>query len=61
MSDAAPTGYMGADFCDITPGDTVAVRGAGQVGLMAARSALLNGAGRVISIEGIPESLTLAA
>ncbi|CAM3660559.1 glutathione-dependent formaldehyde dehydrogenase [Mycobacterium frederiksbergense] len=61
MSDAVPTGYMGADFCDITPGDTVAVWGAGGVGLMAARSALLNGAGRVISIDRIPERLTLAA
>ena len=27
LSDAAPTGYMGADFCDIQPGDTVAVWG----------------------------------
>ena len=61
MSDAVPTGYMGADFCDITPGDTVAVWGAGAVGLMAARSALLNGAGRVMSIDRIPERLSLAA
>ena len=60
MSDAVPTGYMGADFCDIAGGDTVAVWGAGAVGLMAARSALLNGAGRVISIDRIPERLTLA-
>jgi threonine dehydrogenase-like Zn-dependent dehydrogenase len=61
MSDAVPTGYMGADFCDITPGDTIAVWGAGAVGLMAARSALLNGAGRVISIDRFPERLSLAA
>jgi threonine dehydrogenase-like Zn-dependent dehydrogenase len=60
MSDAVPTGYMGADFCDIAGGDTVAVWGAGGVGLMAARSALLNGAGRVISIDRIPERLALA-
>ncbi|MGY4652900.1 threonine dehydrogenase-like Zn-dependent dehydrogenase [Mycobacterium sp. URHB0021] len=49
-----------ADFCDIAGGDTVAVWGAGAVGLMAARSALLNGAGRVISIDRIPERLALA-
>jgi threonine dehydrogenase-like Zn-dependent dehydrogenase len=61
MSDAVPTGYMGADFCDIAGGDTVAVWGAGGVGLMAARSALLHGAGRVISIDRIPERLALAA
>jgi threonine dehydrogenase-like Zn-dependent dehydrogenase len=60
MSDAVPTGYMGADFCDIAGGDVVAVWGAGGVGLMAARSALLNGAGRVISIDRIPERLALA-
>ena len=39
LSDAAPTGYMGADFCDIQPGDTVAVWGCGGVGLMAQKSA----------------------
>jgi len=39
LSDAAPTGYMGADFCDIQPGDTVAVWGCGGVGLMAQQSA----------------------
>jgi threonine dehydrogenase-like Zn-dependent dehydrogenase len=60
MSDAVPTGYMGADFCDIAGGDTVAVWGAGGVGLMAARSALLNGAGRVVAIDRIPERLALA-
>lgn len=60
MSDAVPTGYMGADFCDIAGGDTVAVWGAGGVGLMAARSALLNGAGRVFSIDRFPERLALA-
>jgi threonine dehydrogenase-like Zn-dependent dehydrogenase len=60
MSDAVPTGYMGADFCDIAGGDAVAVWGAGAVGLMAVRSALLNGAGRVISIDRIPERLALA-
>jgi threonine dehydrogenase-like Zn-dependent dehydrogenase len=60
MSDAVPTGYMGADFCDIAGGDVVAVWGAGAVGLMAARSALLNGAERVIAIDRIPERLALA-
>lgn len=60
MSDAVPTGYMGADFCDISSGDVIAVWGAGAVGLMAARSALLNGAARVIAIDRIPERLALA-
>jgi threonine dehydrogenase-like Zn-dependent dehydrogenase len=60
LSDAAPTGYMGADFCNIQPGDTIAVWGAGGVGLMAMRSAYLLGAERVIAIDRLPERLQLA-
>lgn len=60
LSDAAPTGYMGADFCNIHPGDTVAVWGAGGVGLMAAQSAYLMGAERVIVIDRFPERLAMA-
>jgi threonine dehydrogenase-like Zn-dependent dehydrogenase len=60
LSDAVPTGYMGADFCEIEPGDTVAVWGCGAVGLMAQRSALLMGAGRVVGIDRLPERLKLA-
>ena len=59
LSDAVPTGYMGADFCNIRPGDTVAVWGCGGVGLMAQRSALLMGAERVIAIDRLPERLAL--
>ena len=61
LSDAAPTGFMGADFCAITPGDTVAVWGCGGVGLMAQQSALLLGAGRVIAIDPLPERRQLAS
>ena len=32
LSDILPTGYMGAEMCDIQPGDVVAVWGAGPVG-----------------------------
>jgi threonine dehydrogenase-like Zn-dependent dehydrogenase len=60
LSDSVPTGWTGADFCDITPGDTIAVWGCGAVGLMAQRSALLRGAGRVIAIDRLPERLALA-
>jgi threonine dehydrogenase-like Zn-dependent dehydrogenase len=51
LSDIFPTGYMGADMCDITPGDTIAVWGAGPVGLFATASAYLLGAERVIAID----------
>jgi threonine dehydrogenase-like Zn-dependent dehydrogenase len=39
LSDIFPTGYMGAEFCNIQPGDTIAVWGCGPVGQMAIRSA----------------------
>jgi threonine dehydrogenase-like Zn-dependent dehydrogenase len=60
LSDAAPTGYMGADFCNIQPGDVVAVWGCGGVGLMAQKSAFLLGAERVIGIDRFPERLAMA-
>ena len=60
LSDAVPTGYMGADFCDIKPGDTIAVWGCGGVGLMAQQSACCMGAERVIAIDRLPERLALA-
>ncbi len=60
LSDAVPTGYMGADFCDLQGGETVAVWGAGGVGLMAAQSAFLLGAERVIVIDRFPERLQMA-
>ncbi|GEL73799.1 MULTISPECIES: zinc-dependent alcohol dehydrogenase [Myxococcus] len=60
LSDAVPTGYMGADFCDIQPGQTVAVWGCGGVGLMAQKAAFLLGAERVIGIDRFPERLKLA-
>ena len=46
LSDIFPTAYMGAELCDIQPGDVVAVWGAGPVGLLAAKSAFLLGAER---------------
>ena len=60
LSDIFPTGYMGAEFCDIRGGETIAVWGCGPVGQMAIRSAYLLGAGRVIAIDTVPERLALA-
>lgn len=61
LSDILPTGYMGAEMCDIKPGDVVAVWGAGPVGLFAVVSAYLLGASRVIAIDRVPHRLDLAA
>lgn len=60
LSDIFPTGYMAAEFCDIEPGDTIAIWGCGPVGQMAIRSAFLLGAERVIAIDTVPERLELA-
>ncbi|MBD1832938.1 glutathione-dependent formaldehyde dehydrogenase [Cyanobacteria bacterium FACHB-472] len=60
ISDAFPTGYMGAEFCNIQPGDTVAIWGCGPVGLFAMRSAYMLGAERVIAIDRVPERLQMA-
>ena len=60
LSDILPTGYMGAEMCDIKAGDVVAVWGAGPVGLFAMVSALLLGASEVIAIDQVPYRLELA-
>ena len=60
LSDILPTGWMAADNADIEPGDTVAVWGAGPVGLFAVQSALLMGAHQVIAIDHYPHRLALA-
>ncbi|MDQ1469452.1 MAG: hypothetical protein QOJ99_932 [Bryobacterales bacterium] len=60
LSDIFPTGYMAAEQCDITPGDTIAVWGCGPVGLFAIKSAFLLGAERVIGIDRLPERLRKA-
>lgn len=60
LSDIFPTGYMGAENCNIQRGDTVAIWGCGPVGQFAIRSAFLLGAERVIAIDKVPERLRLA-
>jgi threonine dehydrogenase-like Zn-dependent dehydrogenase len=50
-SDAAPTGWTGAHQAEVRAGDVVAVWGAGGVGQMAARAAMLMGAERVVVID----------
>ncbi len=60
LSDILPTGYMGAEMCDIQPGDTVAVWGCGPVGQFAIASAFLLGAERVIAIDRFDYRLRMA-
>jgi len=60
LSDIFPTGYMGAEMCNIQPGDTIAVWGCGPVGQFAMKSAFLLGAERVIGIDRFEYRLQLA-
>lgn len=60
LSDIFPTGYMGAEMCDLRGGEVVAVWGAGPVGLLAMRSAYLLGAERVIAIDRFDYRLRMA-
>jgi len=60
LSDILPTGYMGAEMCNIHPGDVIAVWGCGPVGQFAIASALMLGAERVIAIDRIPYRLKMA-
>lgn len=61
LTDVVPTGYQAAEMGGIQRGDTVVVFGAGPVGLMAARSAWLFGAGRVIVLDHHEYRLDFAA
>jgi threonine dehydrogenase-like Zn-dependent dehydrogenase len=60
LSDIFPTGWFGARMAEISPGDTVAVFGAGPVGQFTIASAKRQGAGRVLVVDGIETRLALA-
>jgi threonine dehydrogenase-like Zn-dependent dehydrogenase len=60
LGDILSTGYMGAEFCDIKPGDVIAVWGCGPVGQFAIASAYLLGAERVIAIDRFEYRLRMA-
>jgi S-(hydroxymethyl)glutathione dehydrogenase/alcohol dehydrogenase len=60
LTDVVPTGYQAAEMGGIQKGDTVLVFGAGPIGLLAARSAWLFGAGRVIVVDHLDYRLEFA-
>jgi threonine dehydrogenase-like Zn-dependent dehydrogenase len=60
LSDIFPTGYMGAEMCNIQPGQVIAVWGCGPVGQFSIKSAFMLGAERVIAIDNVPERLRMA-
>jgi threonine dehydrogenase-like Zn-dependent dehydrogenase len=61
LSDIFPTGFAAIDWAHLHGGETVAIFGAGPVGIMAAKAAWLCGAGRVFVVDRLPYRLRRAA
>ncbi len=60
LSDIFPTGYHATELAGVSTGDSVAIYGAGPVGLLAAYSAIIRGASRVMVVDRHPDRLRLA-
>jgi threonine dehydrogenase-like Zn-dependent dehydrogenase len=60
LSDIFPTGWHATELAGVKPGDSVVVYGGGPVGLMAAYSATLKGAGKVMLVDRQADRLKLA-
>ncbi|MCF5350551.1 alcohol dehydrogenase catalytic domain-containing protein [Pseudomonas syringae] len=61
LSDIFPTGWHATELAGLLPGGSVAIYGAGPVGLMAAHSAMIKGASQVFVVDNHPDRLALAA
>jgi glutathione-independent formaldehyde dehydrogenase len=60
LADIFPTGYHATELAGVRPGDQTVIYGAGPVGLMAALSATVRGASKVMVVDRHPDRLTLA-
>jgi threonine dehydrogenase-like Zn-dependent dehydrogenase len=60
LADIFPTGYESTELAGVHPGESVVVYGAGPVGLMAAYSAYIKGASKVMVVDRLPDRLGLA-
>ncbi|MGW0593613.1 glutathione-independent formaldehyde dehydrogenase [Streptosporangium sp. NPDC002607] len=60
LADAFVTGWHATELAQVTAGATVAVFGAGAIGLLAAYSSLLKGAAEVYVVDAVPERLDKA-
>ncbi len=57
LADIFPTGYHATELAHVKPGDQTVIYGAGPVGYMAAYSAILKGAGKVMVVDRHPDRL----
>jgi glutathione-independent formaldehyde dehydrogenase len=60
VADIFPTGYHATEMAGVGPGDSVVIYGGGPVGLMAAYSAMLKSASKVMVVDRHPDRLALA-
>jgi glutathione-independent formaldehyde dehydrogenase len=60
LADIFPTGWHSTELAGVLPGESVVVYGAGPVGLMAAYSAMIKGASKVMIVDRHPDRLRLA-
>ncbi len=61
LADIFPTGWHSTELARVQPGDSVVIYGAGPVGLMAAYSATIKGASKIMIVDRLPDRLRLAA
>jgi threonine dehydrogenase-like Zn-dependent dehydrogenase len=61
LTDIFPTGYTGIDWGKVKGGESVAIFGSGPVGIMAAKSAVLRGAEKIMIVDTVPYRLDKAA
>ena len=59
LSDVFPTAYHATELAKVQPGSTVAVFGAGPVGILAAYCSMIKGASEVYVVDKVPERLEL--
>jgi glutathione-independent formaldehyde dehydrogenase len=57
LADIFPTGYHATELAHVKPGDSVAIFGAGPVGLLAALSARIKGAAEIYVVDSVPARL----
>jgi glutathione-independent formaldehyde dehydrogenase len=57
LADIFPTGYHATELAHVRPGDSVAIFGAGPVGLLSALSARIKGAAEIYVVDSVPERL----
>lgn len=60
LADIFPTGWHATELAGVQPGESVLIYGAGPVGLMAAYSAQIKGAGLIMIVDRHPDRLALA-